>query len=272
MKINTLTTVTALVLASGAAVAQDCTPAHQFPTITAGTLTVGTYELLPFISTKGGGFSGIDAEIAKDIANMECLEIATVALDPAALVQAVVAGQIDMTVGDWYRTAKRAEIVNLSGPLYLDQMGIVSKDGISSVKAAEGRTVGNIQGYLWTDDIQKVFGDNAKVYPNTVGMVQDLAAGRIDVGFESFTVVKEAQKSGAYEGYQVKVVEADDRVAATMEPGQSTFPHTKGNDAMTTALDEDIAALRKSGRLAEILVAAGLDPSAAEPGEPRLIK
>ena len=41
---------------------------------------------------------------------------------------------------------------------------------------------------------------------------------------------------------------------------------------MTAALDADIAALRASGRLAEILIAAGLDASAAEPSEPRLIK
>lgn len=272
MKLTTLTTAMALALASGVAFAQDCTPAHEFPTVSPGVLTIGTYELLPFISTRDGGFSGIDAEIALEIAKMECLDIETVALDPAALIQAVVAGQIDMTVGDWYRTAARAKIVNLSAPLYLDQMGIVSKDGISKVSEAEGRTVGNIQGYLWTDDVQKVFGDSAKTYPNTVGMVQDLAAGRIDVGFESYTVVKEAQKTGAYAGFEVKVVDPDDRVAATMEPGQSTFPHTKGNDAMTAALDADIAALRASGRLAEILVAAGLDASAAEPGEPRLIE
>ncbi len=272
MKTKALCAAMALLLGTGAGVAQDCTPAHQFPTITPGTLTVGTYELLPFISTKDGGLSGTDAEIVEEIAKMECLEITTVALDPAALVQAVVSGQIDMTIGNWYRTAKRAEVVNLTAPLYLDQMGIISKDGITKVSEAEGRTVGNIQGYLWTDDVQAVFGDSAKVYPNTVAMAQDLTAGRIDVGFESYTVVKEAQKAGAYEGLQVKVVEADERVAASREPGQSTFPHTKGNDAMTKALDEDIASLRKSGRLAEILVAAGLDASAAEPGEPRLIK
>lgn len=269
---NTFTTAMALVLVSGAAFAQDCKPAHQFPTITPGVLTVGTYELLPFISSKDGGFSGTDAEIIREIAKMECLEVKTTALDPAALIQAVVAGQIDMTVGNWYRTAKRAEVVNLSGPLYLDQMGIISKDGLTKAAEAEGKKVGTVQGYLWSDDVKTVFGDNATLYPNTVGMAQDLAAGRLDVGFESYTVVKEAQKSGAYEGYQIKVIEGDDRIPATMEPGQSTFPHTKGNDAMTTALDEDIAALRKSGRLAEILVAAGLDASAAEPGEPRLIK
>lgn len=93
MKITTLTAAMALVLASGAAYAQDCTPAaHEFPTVTPCTLTVGTYgELLPFISTKDGGLSGTDAEIIKEIAKMECLEIATVALDPAGLVQAVVA-------------------------------------------------------------------------------------------------------------------------------------------------------------------------------------
>ncbi len=272
MKITTLTAAMALVLASGAAYAQDCTPAHEFPTVTPGTLTVGTYELLPFISTKDGGLSGTDAEIIKEIAKMECLEIATVALDPAGLVQAVVAGQIDMTIGNWYRTAKRAEVVNLTAPLYLDQMGIISKDGISKIADAEGRLVGNVQGYLWTDDIQNVFGGKPKLYPNTVAMAQDLTAGRIEVGFESYTVVKEAQKAGAYPGLEVKVVEPDERVAASQEPGQSTFPHTKGNDAMTAALDADIAALRASGRLAEILVAAGLDASAAEPGEPRLIQ
>ncbi|MBE2275345.1 MAG: amino acid ABC transporter substrate-binding protein [Rhodobacteraceae bacterium] len=272
MKIKPLGAAMALVLASGAAFAQDCTPAHQFPTVTPGALTVGTYELLPFISTKDGGFSGTDAEIIKEIAKMECLEIKTVALDPAALIQAVVAGQIDMTVGNWYRTAARAEVVNLSGPLYLDQMGIISKDGFTKVAEAEGKKVGTVQGYLWSDHVKTVFGDDATLYPTTVGMAQDLAAGRLEVGFESYTVVKEAQKSGAYDGYQVLVVESDERIPATVEPGQSTFPHTKGNDAMTTALDEDIAALRASGRLAEILVAAGLDASAAEPGEPRLIK
>ena len=177
-----------------------------------------------------------------------------------------------MTVGNWYRTAKRAEVVNLTAPFYLDQMGIISKDGISKGADAEGRSIGNIQGYLWTDDLQAVFNDAPKLYPNTVAMAQDLSAGRIEVGFESYTVVKEAMKAGAYAGLEVKVIEPDERIPASMEPGQSTFPHPKGNDAMTAALDADIAALRASGRLAEILIAAGLDASAAEPSEPRLIK
>ena len=151
-----------------------------------------------------------------------------VALDPAGLVQAVVAGQIDMTVGNWYRTAKRAEVVNLTAPLYLDQMGIISKDGISKAADAEGRSIGNIQGYLWTDDLQAVFNDAPKLYPNTVAMAQDLSAGRIEVGFESYTVVKEAMKAGAYAGLEVKVIEPDERIAASMEPGQSTFPTPRG--------------------------------------------
>lgn len=272
MKIKMITSAMALLLATGTAFAQDCTPAHTFPTVTPGTLTVGAYELLPFISVKDGGFAGIDAEIVKEIAKMECLEVKVVALDPAALIQAVIAGQTDMAVGNWYRTAKRAEVVNLSAPNYLDQMGIVSKDGITKVSEAEGKKVGTVQGYLWTEDVQKVYGDNATIYPTTVGMAQDLAAGRIDVGFESYTVVKEAQKTGAFEGLEVKVIEGDERIPASQEPGQSNFPHTLGNDAMTAALADDVAALRASGRLAEILVAAGLDASAAETGEPRVIK
>lgn len=105
-----------------------------------------------------------------------------------------------MTIGNWYWTAKRAKRRTRRRRFILNQMGIISKDGISKIADAEGRLVGNVQGYLWTDDIQNVFGGKPKLYPNTVAMAQDSTAGRIEVGFESYTVVKEAQKAGAYPG------------------------------------------------------------------------
>lgn len=77
-------------------------------------------------------------------------------------------------------------------------------------------------------------------------MGQDLAAGRIDVAFESYVVGKEAQKSGAYAGLEIKVIADDDRIAASREPGQTTFPCTMGNETLGKALDDDIAELRAS--------------------------
>jgi polar amino acid transport system substrate-binding protein len=42
-------------------------------------------------------------------------------------------------------------------------------------------------------------------------------------------------------------------------------------DALIAAINQDIATLRKSGKLAEILQKHGMDPSAAQPGQPRLL-
>jgi polar amino acid transport system substrate-binding protein len=47
---------------------------------------------------------------------------------------------------------------------------------------------------------------------------------------------------------------------------------SKKNDAMLAAFDEDIKLLHDNGKIAEILKNNGLDPSAAETGEPRLIE
>lgn len=255
-----------------AAAAQDCKPAHEFPTVTPGTLTVAAYELLPYISVKGGEFGGIDADLVREIAAMECLKLEVLSLEPAAVIQAVLSGKADMAAGDWYRTEARAKVLSLSAPLYLDQLGIISKEGFTKVSELEGKKVGNVQGYLWYEDVAKHFGENAVTYSNTVGMAQDLAAGRIDAAFESYVVGKEAQKNGAYTGMTITVIEPDDNVAASREPGQAAFPHTKGNEKLTEALDADIKTLHDNGKIADVLKKFGLDPSGANTGEPRLIK
>jgi polar amino acid transport system substrate-binding protein len=262
----------ALTLTGFTATAQECKPAHQVSTVSPGILTVAAYELLPFISVKDGGFGGIDSEIVRQIVAMECLKVEVLSLDPAAVIQAVLSGKADIAVGNWYRTAARSKVLNLSAPLYLDQMGVISKEGLSKVSEIQGKKVGNIQGYLWYGETQKLFGENAISYPNTVNMAQDLAAGRIDVGFESYTVALEAQKNGAYPGMKIKIIEPDKRIGASIQPAQSTFPYTKDNQKLGAALDADIQKLHETGKIAEILTKFGLGPSGAETGPPRLIQ
>lgn len=273
MKMKTLLAAAIMLpLTALGAKAADCKPAHQFTTVKSGYLSIAAYELLPFISVKDGNFGGIDSDIIREILAMECLQANVLSLDPAAVIQAVLSGKADVAVGDWYRTAARAKVLALSAPLYLDQMGIISKDGLTKVSEVEGKKVGLVQGYLWYNDSQKLFGDNAVSYANTVGMAQDLANGRIDVAFESYVVGKEAQKSGAYAGMKIQIIEPDKRIAASEKPGQSNFPYTKSNTDLGAALDADIAVLHKNGKIAEILKKFGLDPSGAETGEPRLIQ
>ncbi|HFL7939545.1 TPA: substrate-binding periplasmic protein [Pseudomonas putida] len=251
----------------------ECTPANQFETITPGVLTVAAYVFPPYsIPGPNNQLSGVDGEIIKRIAERECLKVKTMVVDTAAVVQAVVAKRADVGIGDWYRTAERSKALGLSAPLYLDVMGIISDEGYTKISELDGKRIGTVQGYLWVDDLKKAFGDNLVLYPNPVAMAQDRASRRIQVGADSFAVAVSSQQKGGYPGKSIKVSEPDQRVKATLEPGQSAFPYTKANAALGEALGKNIQALHASGEIAEILASFGLDREAAKVGEPRMIQ
>ena len=275
MKVSSLcySAVTAAVLLGTAAWAQDCKPAHEFKTVEAGKLTVAIYEYPPFSSVAAGGeIGGVDSDIAKAIAQANCLEVVPVSVDPAATIQYVISGKADIAVGDWYRTEERAKVLGLSYPTYLDQMGIYSKEGFSKVEDLMGKKVGTISGFLWVAELQTLLGDNLVLYPNPVALAQDLAAGRVDVGVDSYGTGVYAQKSGGYAGIQIKVAEPDDRVQASIQAAQAALLYSKDNPEFGAALDAGIQEMHGSGELAEILKSNGLDPSGADVGEPRLVK
>lgn len=250
-------------------VAADCEPEHEFETIEEGTLTVGVYDLPPYASTNGpGGMSGVDADIVREIAERECLSITAVPSNAPSIIPSVQQGRTDLGIGDWNRTKERVEMVSMSAPLYLDQMGIMSEEGISEISELEGKAVGTIDGYLWVEDLQQILGGDLRLYPSSVNLLQDLKAGRIEVGIDAYGALVEEEEET---GLQVAVPEPDPRVGVTEEPGQAGFPMSPDNQAMLEAFNEVIADLHEEGRIAEILEANGLDPSAADVGDPRLI-
>ena len=214
----------ATLLGCGAASAQSCTPAHKIDTtVSPGKLTVAIYEYPPFAVTSPE-LGGVDGEIVKAVAKMECLTVVPVVVDPAATVQYVLSGKADVAGGDWYRTAKRAEVLGLSYPTYLDQMGVYSKDGVSTVAAMIGKQVGTVSGFLWVAELQKLLGANLHLYPNPVGLAQDLEAGRVQIGVDSYGTGAYAQKKGGYPGIVIKVAEPDTRVQSSIQAAQGEHP------------------------------------------------
>lgn len=246
---------------SASTVDASCTPTHTFDTIADGKLTVSAPEFPPFSSVSGSTGKGIDADIVSAIAEKECLEVSYLSTTYAAAIPAVQSGRADLAIGDYYRTAARAEVVALTDAIYFDQMAVISADGLDTIAGIEDAKVGTVDGYLWLEDMQAILGDNLSVYPSNVEMKADLEAGRIDVGLDSYAVA-----AIAFEGtdFTTEVVQPDERVAASLEPAQTTLPHTKDNTALTEALNADIATLREDGTLAEIFDTWGLDTSATE--------
>ncbi|HTF52966.1 MAG TPA: ABC transporter substrate-binding protein [Pseudonocardia sp.] len=249
--------------------AGNCTPKHQFSTIEQGTLTVAVHDLPPYSGTTGpDGLSGVDADIVREIAKRECLTITAQAGNTPSLIPSVQQGRADLAIGDWYRTEPRSKVVNLSDPLYLDEMGIISAAGVSTVAELEGKQVGTVDGYLWVKELQQVLGNNLRLYPSSVDMNQDLKAGRIEVGVDSYG---SALHTFGGTATKIQVAKPDDRVAASKEAAQSTFPMAKDNQDMLKAVNETIAELHTDGTITKILEANGLPASAEKTGAPRLI-
>jgi polar amino acid transport system substrate-binding protein len=261
---------TALGGCSAAATAQnaDCKPAHTFPTVAEGKLSVVLYDLPPFSKLEGNKVTGVDGDIVNAIAEMECLTVSAKSVATAANIPTVQAGRADVSIAAWYRTAARAEIVGLTDPIYTDQMAIISKDGLDDAEQLKGKSVGTVDGYLWVDDMKKLLGDSLKVYPTTLNMNQDLAAGRIDVGIDSYGSAQFNKKGDL----KVAVIKPHEAIAASKEAAQIAIPVPQKNTELLAALNADLKTLRESGKLEEILKANGLDVTAADTGEARLIK
>lgn len=264
----------AVLMSAGMAAAQGCTPSHPgVQTVNAGALTPAMIVNPPISNlTVSGELEGIDGEILKEIAAMECLKVEPLTVDQAAAIQAVTSGRADLAIGGWFRTAARAEIVALSDPLYLQQMALVSRTGVTSVAGLADKKVGIVQGTLWAEDVKQVLGDKVTVYPSAVAMYQDLFVGRIDVAINGLAATIGAKNAGTLSEMEIKVIEPHPGIKASMEPGQAGFPLTKDNAALLQMFNDDLAKLRESGKIVEILVKYGLEASAADTGAPRLLK
>ncbi|NKX56693.1 substrate-binding periplasmic protein [Arthrobacter mobilis] len=245
--------------------AADCTPAHAgLETVNAGKLTVGTPVTPPYVLKSGGEISGVDAEIIKEIAALECLEVDWQEVTFAAGLQSLQSDRVDTSMGGIYRTAERAELLELGATAYRDGVALLSKEGYKSLEDLSGKKVGVIQGYLWNKDLQAALGNDAvKQYQTSDALFSDLKAGRINVAV--FTTAEAAYRlsQAPSDGFVSETFEPTEKVKATLEPGQVVLPHPKGADAITKAFDEDIQTLISNGRIGEILSEQKMDPALA---------
>lgn len=198
-------------------VSEDCEPKHEFSTVTDGVLTVSSFDLPPFTKFEGSELTGVDADIINEIAKMECLTVEAQPMDAPNVIPAAQSGRVDIAAGDWYRTAERAAVVSLSAPLYVDQMGIISKDGISSIDDLKGKSVGTVDGYLWVADLQKFLGSDLKTYQSSSAMWQDLLNGRIDIAVDSYASAVFTNDENSAD-MQIEVAESHKEVAASRRP------------------------------------------------------
>lgn len=248
--------------------AADCTPVAGVETVKDGVLTVALTNTPPYSFEENGAMTGIDARIAEEFAAEECLTIEYAPYTYATAIPAIEKGRADISLGGFYRTQARADVVTLSTPTYLDELSVYSAEGFSTVDELLGKTIGTVEGYLWVDDLQKLPGTETRVYPDSISLARDLKAGRLDAALDGFGAAVVATEG---EDYQIEVLQPDDRVSSTNIPSQAAILIDPSNEGLAAAFDAVIEAMRADGRLVDALAEFGLPGSAAEVGDPRLI-
>ncbi|MFE4835666.1 substrate-binding periplasmic protein [Arthrobacter sp. NPDC056691] len=257
---------------AGAAVDPSCTPKHQFSTITKGTLTVAAYDFAPHLKLEGNQITGVEGDLLNEIAKRECLTVSVEASGGAgAAIPAVQAGRADLAASDWWRTKARAKLVALSNPVYLDQGALVSVAGYKTVAELDGKKIGSVSGNLWNDEFAQVFGDKFAVYQDPEAVFNDLAAGRIDAVIDSVGATTARFESNPIKDAKIIPLQPDPRIPVTAHPGQLNWPTKLDSPELTKAINENIEELRKDGTIAGLLKKYGMDPSAAEVGEPNML-
>lgn len=253
--------------ASASTVDASCEPAHDgLTTYTAGTLTVGVPENLPYTQTKGSDAAGLEIDLVKKIAAAECLNVAFVPITYANGIPMISEQKkADLITGGWYVTEARAEQVGFTAPTFYDSMGIISKDGLTTVTELESAgDVGSVAGFSWEGDMSAVLGDHLKTYPGTVETKQDLLSGRIQAALDGYAVA-----TVAYAGtdYKVEPAEVDERIAITTSMPIIAFPIAKENTALSDAISEHIDQFREDGTLEAVLADYDLPASLLVPAD-----
>lgn len=248
----------------GSTVPASCKPAHaNVQTLSSGTLSVLVFVSPPYTIQNGSSYGGVDGDIVKKLAGMECLKLKEDSVAPAALIASMQSKRADVAIGGIDYTAQRAQVLNTSVPMYQDGMALLSKSALSgNLDDLKGKSVGVIQGYLWNGDLQKLLGaSSVKVYQDSAGLMTDLKNGRLDVGV--FTSAEAGYRAKQTPGLTVTEAKPNDQVIGSQTRNNVVLLITKGADDLTNALDADIKTLVSNGFIASVLKSNGMDPSLA---------
>lgn len=244
-----------------ATVAEDCTPLHEFETIQEGTLTVAAFNSPPKFHalSDSGPYEGIDATLISAFAAENCLEVNFKPMTGPAAQLDLRDGKSDLMGGLILKSPERAEVFNQSeGYITLETVGITSSTGIDSIDGLADKRAGVISGSTYAEPLKEALGAaNVEEYQSDVNAFEDLKAGRIDAIV--WQTMQGRYHSRTDEEYETLVVVEDENQPVLTGMLENNWPQTKGNDALTAAVDDFYDRVKEDGTLAEVLIENGFD-------------
>lgn len=156
--------------------------ARSYTLVTPGELTVAVYgSYAPYITVMPGGkLGGVDGALLNSFASSLGLKVHVFQTTFTSSILAVEQHKADIGTYIYY-TPQRAASVYYTLPFLSDYAVVFTLKSFPYKSAASllGKSVGTVQGFVWAPYLQKTFGSNAKLYPDTVTVGTALVNGQI---------------------------------------------------------------------------------------------
>jgi ABC-type amino acid transport substrate-binding protein len=234
-----------------------------------GVLNVAVEPYAPYTTVQNGTIVGLDGDILNYVAGKLGLQVKPQVTDFAGMLAGVQSGRVDITIGGIAWTADRQKQGLFTDPPYYSPPAMAVRSGKTyrTISDLKGLNLGTVTGYVWVKSIQAIPGATLHAYPTAEAVFEDLAAGRIDVGFLDPLLIIAAQKAdpGMKIATEYLTPPSLAEVAQTpayqyFRPYQTGFYLPKKDTAMQQAISAQIDAMYKNGELTTLVKKYGGDP------------
>ena len=262
-------TVAGLLLMAGCGGSEATGPATGLDTLDPGVLRVAAQSYMPYSAIKGSEIVGLDGEILQHVADRLDLKIEPQLTDFNGMLGGVQSHRVDITIGGVAWTKERASQGLFTDPPYYSPpaMGVASGKHYATIEDLAGQRLGTVTGYVWVKSIQAVPGAKLGAYPSALGVFDDLASGRLDVGFLDPLLIVYYQKQRPDRPMQTEYLTPPTAAQIKQHPEydffapyQTSFYIPKQEPKLEAAISREIRAMYADGSMAKLIAKWGGDP------------
>jgi ABC-type amino acid transport substrate-binding protein len=261
--------IAALLLMAGCGGSGANGPATGLDTLDPGVLRVAAQSYMPYSAIRGSEIVGLDGEILQHVADRLDLKIEPQLTDFNGMLGGVQSHRVDITIGGVAWTKERASQGLFTDPPYYSPpaMGVASGKHYATIEDLAGQRLGTVTGYVWVKSIQAVPGAKLGAYPSALGVFDDLASGRLDVGFLDPLLIVYYQKQRPDRPMQTEYLTPPTAAQIKQHPEydffapyQTSFYIPKQEPKLEAAISREIRAMYADGSMAKLIAKWGGDP------------
>lgn len=233
------------------------------------TLVVTIEPYMPYTAMKDGKLVGLDSDILAAVADKLGLKMDVSVTDFNGMLASVQTQRADITIGGIAWSEARQKVGLFTDPPYYSPPALAVKAPASfpDVASLEGKDLGTVTGYVWAKSIAQVPNAKPHTFPSADSVFQDIAAGRLDVGFLDPLLItyQQQQRPDMKVGIQYMKPPTAEQLAAHPDykyfaSYMTGFYLPKQSPKLAKAISDQIDAMYKDGALAALITKWGGDP------------